>query len=310
MKKRKTLHKISVLITSIIFMCLSFLAFGIFVKADASTLATVTNGGAVFLKTGATYTMSGGSIKNKEATNGGAIYVSESATFNMNGGTISGNTASVGSGVYVENGGTYNMSGGTMADDVYTAGSMVYTGGTVSGDITLAGSENLTIGAVPAEPLNVIAQTTAVGTKLIKVTASGFELSDVNITGLPTGRRVILSGGYVVVDHVYYIITWKNADGTVLETDTVAHGTTPTYDGATPTKASTEQYSYAFKSWDSTVVAATANKTYTATYTATTRSYVVTIGVSPSEYGSVSKTSVTVPYGTSISASGATLTIG
>ncbi|MBQ3158426.1 MAG: hypothetical protein IJB98_01895, partial [Clostridia bacterium] len=253
--------------------CLGLSFGGVICYKTSSVYAT--NGGAIYLKNGATYTMKGGSIKNKTATNGGAVYVSDETTFNMGGGEISENLADYGSGVYIENGGTFNMSGGTMADDVYTAGSMVYTGGTVSGDITLAGSENLTIGAVPEEPLNVIAQTTAVGTKLIKVTASGFELSDVNVSGLPTGRRVILSGGYVVIDYVYYTITWKNADGIVLETDTVAHGTVPTYDGATPTKASTAQYSYAFKSWDSTPVAATANKTYTAQFSETVNKYTV-----------------------------------
>ena len=34
-----------------------------------------------------------------------------------------------------------------------------------------------------------------------------------------------------------YTITWKNWDGSVLETDTnVKEGTTPTYDGVTPTR--------------------------------------------------------------------------
>lgn len=74
-----------------------------------------------------------------------------------------------------------------------------------------------------------------------------------------------------------YTITWKDDNGTTLETDTeVILGTTPTYNGATPTKASTAQYSYTFKGWSPTVAAATADKTYTATYNATVRSYKVT----------------------------------
>ena len=74
-----------------------------------------------------------------------------------------------------------------------------------------------------------------------------------------------------------YTITWKDDNGTTLETDTeVILGTTPTYNGATPTKASTAQYSYTFKGWSPTVVAATADKTYTATYNSTLRSYHIT----------------------------------
>lgn len=66
-----------------------------------------------------------------------------------------------------------------------------------------------------------------------------------------------------------YTITWANYDGTVLETDTVTEGETPTYEGATPTRAADDQYTYTFKGWDKTVVAATADTTYTAQYTQT-----------------------------------------
>lgn len=64
-----------------------------------------------------------------------------------------------------------------------------------------------------------------------------------------------------------YTITWKNWNGTTLETDNnVKKGTTPTYDGATPTRPDDTEYTYTWSGWDPEVVPATANQTYTATY--------------------------------------------
>lgn len=72
-------------------------------------------------------------------------------------------------------------------------------------------------------------------------------------------------------------ITWQNEDGTELDTDEVYYGATPSYTGATPTKAdSTDgQFSYTFKEWTPAVAAVTTNTTYTATYTANTKSYTI-----------------------------------
>lgn len=65
-----------------------------------------------------------------------------------------------------------------------------------------------------------------------------------------------------------FTVTWKNYDGTTLETDKdVKKGAIPTYDGATPTKPSDTQFTYTFKGWDPEVAPATQNQIYTATYT-------------------------------------------
>ncbi|MBO7502188.1 MAG: hypothetical protein J6T32_03105, partial [Paludibacteraceae bacterium] len=71
-----------------------------------------------------------------------------------------------------------------------------------------------------------------------------------------------------------YTITFKNEDGTTLKTQTVNHGVTPTAP-STPTQSATAQYTYTFKAWSPTIAAATKDQTYTATYTATVRSYTI-----------------------------------
>ena len=71
-----------------------------------------------------------------------------------------------------------------------------------------------------------------------------------------------------------YTITWVNYDDTVLETDeNVEYGTTPSYDGETPTKADDVNYRYMFEAWGPTVVSVNGNATYKATFTSIPFSY-------------------------------------
>ena len=68
----------------------------------------------------------------------------------------------------------------------------------------------------------------------------------------------------------YFTITWVDEDGTVLEKDeNVPYGTQPKYDGATPTKKATSDYTYSFKGWTPELVLVESDATYKAIYTST-----------------------------------------
>ena len=65
---------------------------------------------------------------------------------------------------------------------------------------------------------------------------------------------------------VFYEVKFVDADGTVLEVLSVKEGNLPNFSKESPTKAADLVYSYEFTGWDSEVVVATADKTYTAVY--------------------------------------------
>ncbi len=67
------------------------------------------------------------------------------------------------------------------------------------------------------------------------------------------------------LDEEFHTVTWKNADGTVLNTEKVTAGTTPEYDG-TPEWAGAGKYAFEFAGWNPAVTAVTGDVTYTAQY--------------------------------------------
>lgn len=70
-----------------------------------------------------------------------------------------------------------------------------------------------------------------------------------------------------------YTITWE-VNGVIVETDlNVTYGIMPTFNGATPTKASTAEFSYTFTGWSPTVASVTGAQTYTAQFSSTVRKY-------------------------------------
>ena len=70
-----------------------------------------------------------------------------------------------------------------------------------------------------------------------------------------------------------YTITFKNDDGTVLETYRIEHGETPVYHGSEPAKDATAQYTYTFSGWSPAIQPATQDQVYTAKYVRETNKY-------------------------------------
>ncbi|MBR5644221.1 MAG: leucine-rich repeat protein, partial [Salinivirgaceae bacterium] len=73
-----------------------------------------------------------------------------------------------------------------------------------------------------------------------------------------------------------YTIRFLNENGDVLQSGDVDFGTTPVYTGATPQKASSQQWNYTFDKWSPDITPVSGAKDYTATYTSSVRSYPIT----------------------------------
>ena len=60
---------------------------------------------------------------------------------------------------------------------------------------------------------------------------------------LPQGRNT------AVPEYEKYTVTFKNEDGSELQSGEVSFGDKPSYTGVQPSKAETEQYEYVFEGW-------------------------------------------------------------
>lgn len=83
-----------------------------------------------------------------------------------------------------------------------------------------------------------------------------------------------------------YVVTFKNDDGTVLDSREYEYGAMPSYTG-TPVKSSDSQHTYTFSGWDKEIVAVTGNAVYTAQYTDTKKKYTVEVIVNDELFGTV-----------------------
>ncbi|MBR0064795.1 MAG: InlB B-repeat-containing protein, partial [Paludibacteraceae bacterium] len=116
---------------------------------------------------------------------------------------------------------------------------------------------------------------------------------------------------------------WKSEDGTsTIETDdNQNYGAATAFNGTTPTKDATAQYTYTFDGWATEANGAKVYEigatpivsgaaTYYAHFAATLRKYTVSVAATPAGYGTVSAASVEeVPYGTAVTENGNKITV-
>ena len=159
----------------------------------------------------------------------------------------------------------------------------------------------LQLSSVPydATPSYSGATPTKAATAQYTYTFKGWSPSIVSVTGEATYTATYSS----TVNK--YTIKFVNEDGTVLQSSSVAYGTTPVYSGATPTKAATAQYTYTFSGWSPEVSTVTGEATYTAQFSSTVNKYTVTW---KNHDGSVLETDANVSYGSTPTYNGATPT--
>lgn len=174
------------------------------------------------------------------------------------------------------------VTGDVVYTAIFTQHIRSYTIKFVNADGTVLQSSEFEYGSVPTYSGNT---PTKASTAQYDYTFAGWDKSVIAVTG-----EAIYTAKFTESVRSY-TVTWKNDNGTVLKTDTVKYGSTPSYSGSTPTKAATAQYTYTHSGWTPSVGAVTGNVTYTATFTSTVRSYTITWKV-----GSQTKTT-TCAYG-------------
>lgn len=113
----------------------------------------------------------------------------------------------------------------------------------------------------------------------IKSSLSSYATQDYVVTQISKAITSAEGGGSVTPTK--YTIKFVNHDGTVLQTDELEYGATPVYNGSTPTKVNTSNYSYTFTGWTPSIAKVTDDATYTATFSSVANKYTATLNYYP-----------------------------
>lgn len=94
-----------------------------------------------------------------------------------------------------------------------------------------------------------------------------------NYTGVTTmpAEDITIEAVYTPVN---YTISWE-VEGTVVDTDSVAYGTLPSYTGSTPVKTEDSKYTYEFAGWTPEISAVSGEATYTAVFNSIPKTYTI-----------------------------------
>ena len=127
---------------------------------------------------------------------------------------------------------------------------------------------------------------------------TGTPITEITIKEVPeTGNSMIFYAKWTENEPDKYMVTFENADGTVLQSGDVEKDTMPVYAGATPTKEQDDRYTYVFDKWFPELTSVTGPATYKATYTSTSRVYRVTLNVNE---GTIGENVTDYTYGTAV----------
>ena len=237
-------------------------------------------GNAFSLGSGAALSLNAGEIRctsnSTSMETASAIWADGNSTINWSGTAITTNTGdgirmkSAGNGVVNVSGGSFTATNSSLPAD---GGYAIYDDNI--GTLNLKGAPNLEGKGIYLADNKIINITdTLSNTTPITVT---MQTPDVFTSGLlgngdntnfacNTGYEITLNAeGEAQIDPILYTITWKDEDGSIIDTTTVAYSDTPTH--ADPTKDADEKYTYIFAGWTPKVKAVTGDATYTATYT-------------------------------------------
>ena len=265
-------------------------------------------GGGVYIQSG-TFLMSGGAIVGNKAVNkntmmpdnplgrGGAVYIAN-GVFTLTGGLIRGNTAGeAAGGIYMGDHGAFVMTGGTIVGNTAPGmNNFVDYNDNFSIDLAWITLNSNDGNEYVSEQTFTLNDTAPIATDIF--VRDGYEFTGWNTkadgSGTPyadgadfyAGTENIGLALYAQWRQIVFPITFVNEDGTKLQSGPVAVGETPVYEGETPTKPATAQYTYTFAGWkdENGIVygltddlpAANGDMTYTAVYTSTVNEYTIT----------------------------------